>query len=360
MQNCFKMHPVTMMGKLVSILLILFSFSITAQLQKVEIDFDLMLPTITWEERDSIYFDLPIIVHSSYKNHFRVYLNGQTVDFISNDSVSYKAILTNDITEYKDVKNRKKRHKYIFEKIEFDKITSTKLALKILASGQAEIPTDTLIPSWNSWFFHCSGVKFHFKAGGLYAEKTYRCIDKQNDTICFIDIIKRNIQILQNELSLDSCYQAFISKLESGKTYSSDGYWFLSTLSTKPSKKVLRHFTRKFYFDSIIDTIDSFILSNIQTNEFQNEESCNMQYHITYSKNGKLKKVKMEKYYKPKLADGLDFYLEDVKTNRMCKKRIKQLFKKINLYKFNFKYPLDRIVDVSFDGSITLRDYTMW
>ena len=359
MQNIQSTHPFIMM-RILFIISLLFSFKLTAQLQKTKIDFDKMSPTITWEQKDSIYLDLPILTNSLHKNHWRIYLNGQTIDFISEDNINYKAILTNDITEYRDEEESKRRYKYIFEKIEFDTLTSTKVANKIIASGQLEIPTDSLIPEWRRFFFDCSGVSFQYRLDTVYFTKYYTCLRGQATNTPFLNVVENNIGILEEAFKLDSHYNVFTSKLESGKVYSKDGFMFLSILEPiKPSKKVLRFYSKKQYFDSIIDSIDNFILSKFEPSKIKNEY-CNMEYHIIYSKKGKLKKVKIQKDYKAKLSDGLDFYLEDLKTNRRCKKIMKKILKEIDLSKFNFKYPFDRIVDVSSNGNITLHDYTPW
>ncbi len=90
------------------------------------------------------------------------------------------------------------------------------------------------------------------------------------------------------------------------------------------------------------------------------EIDCFEDYQLIFNVNGKLEKVKVSEYDKPKISNGLDFYFEDKREIRKCKKMIKQIFKEIDLSSFNLKYKINRTLSFGYEKEIQLRDNTIY
>ena len=102
---------------------------------------------------------------------------------------------------------------------------------------------------------------------------------------------------------------------------------------------------RRDYLKSIKDTIDNYInfkLDSLQATSNLMKFSCFDSYHLTFSKNGKLKKIWTSPEDNMKIGDGLSFYIEDKLEIWKCRKKIKKIFKLINLKSFHLRYELYR------------------
>jgi len=157
-------------------------------------------------------------------------------------------------------------------------------------------------------------------------------------------------------LDLQNKYSEFESRLEKGKTYSKNGFLMKYIMTEKQSIAFQKNKPRRDYLNSIKDTIDNYLKSEYAKQKIQfNEIDCFEDYRLTFNENGKLKKVKVSDYNKPKLSDGLDFYFEDKREIRKCRKLIKQIFKEIDLSSFNLKYKVYRTLSFGLENEMQLR-----
>lgn len=330
-------------------------------LQATSIDTNYTWSNSTLAERNYFYLRLPILKKTEYKTYFRVSLSGQTIDFFSKDNISFNGILTNHIIEYKDIETKwgkgSERHQIVYQTQELDSSLSTKLANQIIQSGQATIPTDSLIKNWNNQYLHCKCVDFQFKIGNDYKETSFSCPQNQSDSMDFKSIILSNLELLEKELELEIRYNEFTKLLPKGKTYSRDGYRLMYVMMNKEIEAFRKSKPQRDYFKSIKDSLDNYLEKELSKQEISLDEmDCFENYYVIFGIDGWLEKVNVSKPDKPKLRYGWGNYLADKQEVRKCRKKIKSIFRKIDLSVFNLKYKVRRTVSFGGDGEIEVRD----
>lgn len=325
--------------------------------------------TVSSEQLDSFYFDLQPIQTTKFKSHFRISLTGQIIDFYSSDNSKYHGKLTNYSTEYISVKNKdndydqNKEYQYVIEQIDLEQSNVENIVEKFIRTGQPEIPTDTLIASWQRNFLHCNGLIFQFNINGKYTKQTFHCPWGQNDSVEFKNIILNNYQTLKSTFQLDSLYDSFESKLPKGKTYSRDGYRMMYKMTDRQSESWKKSQPQRDYMKSIKDTVDNYINSELKKRNIElNKIECFEDYRLTFGKNGKLKNVNLSAYDKPTLKKslGLSDYLEDKREIKKCRRKIKQIFRDIDFSFLNLETEIYRTFSFGLNNEIQLRDDTIY
>jgi hypothetical protein len=323
----------------------------------------------TAEQLDSFYFDLQPIQSTKFKAHFRISLSGQTIDFYSSDNVKFHGKLTNYITEYITVKSKdsdydqSKELQYVIEQIDLEQTRVDKIVEKLIRTGQSEIPTDTLIASWQRNFLHCNSLVFQFNIDGKYTKQIFHCPWGQKDSVEFKSIILDNYEKLKSTFQLDSLYDNFESKLPKGKTYSRDGYRIMFIMTDQQSENWKKSQPQRDLMKSVKDTVDSYINSELKKQEIKlNGIDCFEDYRLTFGKNGKLKTVTLSHHDKPTLKKslGLGDYLADKKEIRKCKKKIKQIFSSIDLSLLKLETEIYRTFSFDYKNEYQLRDDTIY
>ena len=322
----------------------------------------------TAEQLDSFYFDLQSIQTTKLKAHFRISLTGQTIDFFSSDNVKFQGKLTNYITEYITVKSKdsdydqSKEHQYVIEQIDLEQTKVDKFLEGLIKTGQLEIPTDTLISSWQRNFLHCNSLVFQFNIDGKYTKQIFHCPWGQKDSIEFKSIILNNYENLKSTFQLDSLYDSFEGKLPKGKTYSRDGYRMMFIMTDQQSENWKKSQPQRDLMKSVKDKVDSYINSELKKQDIKlNGIDCFEDYRLTFGKNGKLKSVTLSHHDKPTLKKslGIGDYFADKKGIRKCKRKIKQIFSTIDLSFLNIGTEIYRTF--SFDqNEYQLRDDTIY
>ena len=310
---------------------------------------------------DSLNIEKVDVQKTEHVFYFRLRLSGQTIDIFSQDRKIFRGVISNSIKEYEQIKTadeyRTKATKLYVENIEIDSSLAKTLAFQILESGQLFIPTDTLISSWTRWYLHCGSLIFEIKNESNYVKQLFHCPWSQPDAVEFKDIILSNYNLLTQELKLDSIYQVFMSQLPKGKTYSRSGYGMTYMMTDKQEEAWEKDRPRRDYLKSLNDTINNYLITELKKQKIQfNNINCFQDYRLTFNENGKLSKHKVSDYSKPNLSDGLGFYLEDKRGIRKCKKRIRKVFREIDLSSFNLKYKAYRTLSFGFGGQVHLRD----
>lgn len=323
----------------------------------------------TAEQLDSCYFDLQPIQTTKFKSHFRISLTGQIIDFFSSDNVEFHGKLTNYITEYITVKSKdsdydqSKEHQYVIEQIDLEQTKVDKIIEKLIRTGQPEIPTDTLINSWQHNFLHCKSLVFQFNLNGKYTKQIFHCPWGQKDSVEYKNIVLDNYQTLKSTFQLDSLYESFESKLPKGKTYSRDGYRMMYKWTDKQSENFAKTKPQRDFMKSVKDTIDIYINSELKKQDIKLDGiDCFEDYRLTFGKNGKLKTVKLSHHDKPTLKKslGLGDYLADKKEIRKCKRKIKQIFSSIDLSFLNLETEIYRTFSFDHKNEYQLRDRTIY
>ncbi len=315
--------------------------------------------------KDTLEVPLTDIKKSDYVFYFRLLLSGQIVELYSRDNKTFDGKIVNSIKEYNQVKvdgeYQINATKLYTENVSIERSKATSLARQIIESGQVSIPTDSLIETGTRLFFHCESLKFEIMYGGRYLEQSFHCPWRQPDSLEFIDVILSNYDLLKRELNLDSIYQNFWSQLPKGRTYSRNGYEMAYLFTNKQLDALEKSKPQRDYLKSIKDTIDAYLSAELDKLQIKLKDlSCSGNYHLIFKENGKLWKMKVSGYYKPKLFDGLRWYLEDKREMRRCKKAIKQAVRAIDLSSFNLKYKVYRTLTFGIKGDIQLIDNTLY
>lgn len=291
-------------------------------------------------------------------------MNGQTIDLFSNDNVHFQGLLTNKITEFASEKITRKRsrntYNYIFQTTKIDSSLSSSVAKQILGSGQLSVPTDSLIPSWEKWYFYCQTITFQCKLEGKYIAQSFRCPWNQTEATEFAGIVASNHDLLKTKLELEDRYKEFMSLLTGGSEYSRDGYgtWYRKT--NEQIEEWVKDQPRRDYLKSMQDTIYHFIESEIAKQQIDlTDVHCFETYHLTFSRNGRLKEIKLFDNAKPQLDDGIGYFFEDKQEIRKCRNLIRQIFREIDLSSFDLKYPIQRTFSV-WNDEILIGDNTIY
>jgi len=323
----------------------------------------------TAEQFDSFYFDLQAVPTTKFKSHFRISLTGQTIDFYSSDNVKFQGKLTNYITEYISVKSKdsdydqSKEYQYVFEQIDLEQTNVGKIVENMIKTRQPEIPTDTLIASWSRNFLHCSRLVFQFNIDGKYTKQIFDCPWGQKDSVEFKSIILDNYEKMKSTFQLDSLYDSFEGKLPNGKSYSRDGYRMMYKMTDQQSAHWRKSQPQRDFMKSVKDTVDRYINSELQKQDVKlNGIDCFEDYRLIFGKNGKLKKITLSDYDKPTLKKslGLGDYLADKKEIRKCKRKIKQIFSRIDLSFLNLEAEIYRTFSFVHKNEYQLRDDTIY
>lgn len=342
-------------------LLILFCLLISikatsqSELQKKKLNDDYSWNNSTQEERNEYYFGIKPIKSSNKKYHFRYVKYGQIVELKSDNGIEFSGQLINEITESKLIKteygNDSKPTNCVFEFVELDKANSSKIGQLILNEKIYQIPTDTLINNWNFNWLHCGSINFYYKTENNIISKTYSCPWNQNDTIKKAIPIKNIDNKLNEILKLKEKYSEFTSKLEKGKSYSNDGYRQMYIMTEKESQGWRNGQPVRDYKKSIKDTIDNYL--EFKLNELipnSTELNCYDDYSLTFSKNGKLKNMKVDMGFWERLSD---------KDYKKCKQILKKAFREIRIDFVNPKYEFYRELSFGKKG-IYIYDSTVY
>jgi hypothetical protein len=349
---------------ILSILIGLNSYS-QNELQSVKLSDEYSWRSHSQSELNEFYFKVEPITNSMYKYHFRHQRDGQIIDIYSDNGEVFSGELINSITQYKDIKTDygtdSKANSYIYESVQLNTDSATKVGAMILNRKFYSTPTDTLIAGWNFGWLDCGGISFSFKTQNNFQFSAYTCHWHQNDSINYVTSIKTMYDTIGQILDLQNEYSEFESKLEKGKTYSRNGFMMMYIMTEEQSLAFQKSKPQRDYLKSIKDTIDTYLKSEIAKQKIHfNGIDCFEDYQLIINVNGRLEKVKVSDYDKPKLSDGLDFYFEDKREIRKCKKMIKQIFKKVDLSSFNLKYKIYRTLSFGLENEVQLRDNTIY
>ncbi|KXX71149.1 hypothetical protein AVL50_09970 [Flammeovirga sp. SJP92] len=312
-------------------------------------------------ELNEFYFEVEPIKNSVYKYHFRHQRDGQIIDIYSDNGKVFSGELINSIIQYKDIKTDygtgSKANSYIYQSIQLNTDSATKVGAMILNQKFYSTPTDTLIAGWNFGWLDCGSISFSFKVQNNFKVSEYTCHRLQNDSINYVTSIKTMYDTIGQILDLQNKYSEFEPKLDKGKTYSKNGFVMMYIMSEKQSLAFQKSKPQREYLKSIKDTVDTYLKAEIVKQKIEfSEIDCIEDYQLTFNKNGKLKDVKVSNYDKPKLSDGLDFYFEEKREIRKCKKLIKQIFKEIDMSSFNMKFKIYRTLSFGLENEAQLSD----
>ncbi len=317
-------------------------------------------------EINQYYFSLDSLNSSSWEYHLRFEKSGQIVDLYSQDGIEFKGQILNHIQE--EIIGEKKgdnrdstsyNYLYLIEEIQDD--LASKTGQLLINENTYTIPTDSLIENWNFDSLHCTSLQFDYKIKTKYYSKAYACLKNQKDSVDFVIDIKNIESKLITTLKIGESHRNFLDSLPKGKYYLIDGWISMYTMTNEEKQFWKMDKPRRDYLKSIKDSLDNFIEIELNKQEkIIKDIDCFEDYRLIFNEKGKLVKVKVAQYYKPKLSDGFAYYIEDSREIRKCKKIIKKVFREINLSSFNLKYKVNRTLSFDLNGEIDLRDDTVY
>jgi len=324
----------------ITIILLLICGNLFGQnsLNKIDLDENYTWQNHSEEEINEYYFGLNPIRDSDNKYHFRYIKTGQIIDLISIDGIEFSGQLINETTEYKSIKteygNESKASNYVYEITELDKTNSTNVGQYILNQKAYSIPTDSLITGWSFDWLDCFGISLNYKIKDKFHLTSYTCPWNQLDSIKYVSQIKNTYKFINQTLELENEYSKFTSKLEKGKSYSKDSYTMMYLLTDKENELRKKGKPQRDYLKSIKDTIDNYLekeLNRLIPNS--TELNCYDDYHLVFSKNGRLKSMKVDMGFWERLSD---------KDYRKCRKILKKAFQEIRINFIDPKYDFYR------------------
>lgn len=339
----------------ISILILLISLNVFGQegkLRFTRIDTSCHYNNETKAFLDSFYYDLPDISKSFYKTHIRVGLTGKYVDLFSEDNKNYNGIITNYVIQSLGVKsnNRKVKSKInsdkiIVQKVFLDSVKCSLVAQEVINSGQVQLP------SLSGMGMDCGKVEFTFKIDDFYREQNFSCMYFVKESNSEKAIVDSNLKLLSKNLNLETPYN-FLSQIKPSKviyTYRNGGQNVL-LVDYRPlfyNRRKSRLFTKKrankVYLDSISNSLDSFLqlelvmlIPKAQRKEFYDN------YILHFSKRNRLQKVTTDFTY---------FSRDDKKDFRKCRRKLKNVFRIINLDFVHSKFGFDKKLQFDKEGS---------
>lgn len=307
----------------------------------------------TPEFLDSFYYDLPDFSKSLYKTHIRVSLTGKFVDLFSEDNKKFSGFVTNYVYQTIEPKDKKvpKSEFIISNRLAIDSLVCEKSANIILGSKQHQFQMDSVKKSWHKYFFDCNVVVFQFKLSDTIITQAFVCPYGQNDTAFGKKIVITNTSFLNQELKLKSLSDSFVSLLP--KDCYDCSFSFGGNVSFKPLQKLKLnkrqnkiHFYKcgnKIYLDSISNSLDSFIqLELVKLIPMGLRKEFYDDYILHFSKRNRLQKVNTDFTY---------FSRDDKKDFRKCRRKLKKVFRKINLDFVHSKFGFDKKLKFDKEGS---------
>lgn len=246
---------------------------------------------------DSAHYKLSSVSESEHRFHFRYSTPWQILDLKSMDGSSYTGELLNVAKELTDVKQidglSRVEVALVFQRISIDSETAKLVAEEIRKSRQFSLPPTPKALSWNTSFLHCETPIFQLKIDTRYKRQEYPCLFKQEDTIWSANVIRSNIEMINETIGLDLYYESFKKSLPGGIFYAKDDmrtFYVPNRRQYRRQEKYADHFTR---MEQINDSLNNYLQSELN-DQFAKADltSCYGELLLHFSKSGKLKKIK--------------------------------------------------------------------
>ena len=317
--------------------------------------------TATTQQIDSFYFNLIPLQQINYPLYIRISISGQIIDLYSLDNLTYNGFLINQTTEYKTLGDESpfsttQEYQYFFEKKSLDSVQVKNVIHHIITSGLLELPTDTLIPDWNSMICDCSSIHFQSTINNQYRNQEYYCPWSQKNSLREKKIILEAYDFLKKEFYLDSLYKTFTSKLPEGSHYSKDGHIMMYKWTKKEAKIREKNQPKRIYLDSMQNTIINYLKIETEKQEIELKEIyCTEDYYLTFDKTGKFKKVENYTKSKRRRTYPISELIKEKQEIKKCKKKMKEICKQFNLSSMDLKYDVFVLGYFDFENKIRFR-----
>ena len=306
--------------------------------QRINLNDKLSWNNSTRDARNEYYFGLKSVSTSKNQYHFRYQNSNQIIDLYSDNGVNFKGKIINTAQENREIKTNygtdSKAFNYIYETEEIQKSAATKAGKFILSTESYSIPTDSLIKNWNFNWLDCSGIDIDYKVKSKLFTKSYSCPWNQKDSTNYVIELKTLMDTLNEFLNVKNSYSQFKNRLPKGKSYTVNGWINMYVMTDKEHEAWKKSEPIRNFQKSIKDTIDNYLemeLNRLIPNS--TELKCYDEYRLTFSKNGRLKKMDVDLGFWEKFTD---------KDYKACKRILKRAFRKIRIDFIDPKYTFQR------------------
>ncbi len=358
-----------MIFRITILILILFVSKANCQNSEYKIESklnDIQNKKLSLDEENLYLYSLKSLNRSNDSIHFRIITNKQIVDLSKTNNGKFAGFVLNRITQYnyqKKDKNELKNKVEFFQSVPIEQSKVKEIINKLVASQQYHFPTDSLIPNWNNNFLHCNTLNFQIKVNNKLKRQKYDCVWGQDKINPVVSTIIENDQLVKDQLKLNLIYSSFTDNLPKGNSYTNDGYRVMYIFTQKENDAWLKSKPIRDYLKFKKDTIDNYLKLKLNQINIKNEKfTCFQNYNLEFSKNGKLKKIKVAKFDKPTLKNSSDLkeYFEEKTEIRKCKTVIRKIFRDNNWTFLDLKYSINRSLDFDLNGNPKLYDNTIY
>lgn len=271
---------------------------------------------------------LPRLVNCTESFYFRIWTNGQVLDFWLNENRTYCGLLTNYIYKFwpeieENSLKEKRPPKILSDQVPLD----TLLARKTINYFK----TISFIPSQDSikgWGFGSDGVSYCFELlnSRYYSFKTYWTPTAQDSTLIEAKKIQTFVDSVTLLNDLKTEYEKFFATLEPEKHYTIDGHDMIYKFTKEQEKAYQTHWekdrTNREYLESINDTLNNYLSEKLTKILISEGFSCTDQFFLEFSSKNDLIRIRTNaKFIK----------CEDKKNYMACKRKIKKAFRQISL-----------------------------
>lgn len=296
-----------------TIILILFSLQFKLLGQEIRcVKYDTSLVFNSDCENEKYYYELDCIENSPYKIHYRFNIYGTIIDIFSNDSINYKGILTNRITQYHYFKKKQKEdytRDYI-ENVFIQKIELAEDKIKLILNYINSVGFNPTEPKNFKPSFELIQNGNYYK--NLYFNSLNEQKKSETNIISPIDYLYKNLKI-------DSFNLEFHYFLPRNRTYALGGSTSMYTLNHGNITIEDRR-----YMYSVEDTVNSFLKQKLEEilKKGNRNVICSYNFYITFNVKGKYSKIHYIEHY-----SSVKDYLQILK----CKKRLKRALRNIKI-----------------------------
>jgi hypothetical protein len=338
----------------ISILMLLISLNVFGQegkLRFTRIDTSCHYNNDTKAFLDSFYYDLPDLSKSLYKTHIRVSLTGKYIDLFSEDNEKFSGFVTNYVYQTIELNDKKalKEEFIISNRFALDSLACEKSAHFILESKQHLFQMEQIDRLWSKGF-DCDFAAYNFKFFDTIISQVFVCPQLQNDSVFGKSIVNLNISKLFQELKIKSLSDSFVGMLPNDCYDCSYSFGanvsFINARTIVLNKRKTKIYSQKrankIYLDSLSSALDSFIqLELVRLIPKARRKEFYDIFIIHFSKRNRLNKVTTDFTY---------FSRDDKKDFRKCRRKLRKVFRKINLDFVHSKFGFDKKLQFDKEG----------
>jgi hypothetical protein len=291
--------------------------------------------------------NIPLLIPSTDKFHFRFWTDDQAIDIWSVDGTSYNGLITSFINSSVDnnANNPSKEQKQpqTFAKQDLLDTALARQAFK-LTTQIAGMPTDQEIKGWHQGF---DGIEYVIETStqSNYSLRSYWTPTAQDSSLLEAKKIEVFVKDLDSLLNLGQKFHDFFASLQPGAY--TNGFMITVKLTPEQIQYYKRTKPYRDYLKSISDTLNHY-LSDTLSRIFAKQSGlqCYDEFFLKFSTDNRLLKITTNSEFTDR---------EDKRQYMDCTKKIKKAFNQVNVAFVHSQIPYWKELMFS-DGTITVFD----